>query len=146
MESRPTPHPFQEMRRLQREMERLFGELTPGWRWPLTGEYPRINLTRTDQNMVLDALCPGVDRAAFEMTVIGDSVTIRGERKPEPNVPDERYHRRERRVGAFARTVQLGERLDSDRTEATYTNGCLHITLARSPETAPKKISIQSQT
>lgn len=144
MQSRPTPHPFQEMRRLQREMERLFGDLTPGWRWPLTGEYPPINLTRGDQTMVLDALCPGVDRAGLEVTVIGDSVTIRGERKPEPDVPDARYHRRERMTGTFARTIQLGERLDSDRTQATYTNGCLRVALARSPETTSRKISIQS--
>lgn len=144
MQSRPTPHPFQEMRRLQREMERLFGDLTPGWRWPLTGEYPPINLTRRAQTTVLDALCPGVDRAGLEVTVIGDSVTIRGERKPEPDVPDARYHRRERTIGTFARTIQLGERLDSEPTQATYTNGCLRVTLARSPETTPKKISIQS--
>lgn len=144
MESRPTPHPFQEMRRLQREMDRLFGDLTPGWRWPLTGEYPPINLTRRDDQMTLDALCPGVDRAGLEITVIGDAVTIRGERKAEPDVPDARYHRRERTVGMFARTIQLGERLDSDRSQATYTNGCVHVTLARSPEATPKKISIQS--
>jgi len=136
--------PFQEMRRLQREMERLFGDVTPGWRWPLTGEYPPINLTRRDQAVVLDAQCPGVDRDTLEVTVIGDSVTIRGERKPEADVPDARYHRRERMVGPFARTIQLGERLDADRTQATYANGLLHVTLARSPEATPKKISIQS--
>ena len=94
--------------------------------------------------MVLDALCPGVDRAGLEVTVIGDSVTIRGERKPEPDLSDARYHRRERITGTFARTIQLGERLDSDRTQATYTNGRLRVTLARSPETTSKKISIQS--
>jgi HSP20 family protein len=70
-------------------------------------------------------------------------VTIRGERKPEPDVPEARYHRRERVTGTFARTIQLGERLDPDRTQAAYTNGCLTVTLARSPDTTPKKISIQ---
>jgi HSP20 family protein len=144
MESRPTPHPFHEMRRLQGEMERLFGDLTPAWRWPLTGEYPPVNLTRREDGIALDALCPGVDRTGLEVTVIGDSVTIRGERKEEPDVPAARYHRRERIVGAFARTIRLGERLDPDRTQATYTNGCLHVTLARSPEATPKKIAIQS--
>jgi HSP20 family protein len=144
MEPRPTTHPFQEMRRLQREMERLFGDLTPGWRWPLTGEYPPINLTRRDQHLLVDALCPGVDRDTLDVSVIGDSVTIRGERKPEPNVPETAYHRRERTLGTFARTIQIGERLDPDRTQASYKQGCLRITLARSQETAPKKITIQS--
>ena len=137
-------HPWQEMRRLQHEMEHLFGEHAPAGRWPLIGEYPRMNLTRDDTGITLAALCPGVDRSTLDVTVLGEAVTIRGERKAEPDVPEERYHRRERPLGAFSRTVGLGERLDPDKTQATYTNGILTVRLARVPEAAPKKISIQS--
>ena len=139
-----SPQPFREMRRLQREMERLFGDLTPAWRWPLTGEYPAVNLTRHADGILLEALCPGVDRESLEVAAIGDSVTIRGERKPEADVANARYHRRERPVGSFARTIRVNERLDPDRTHATYANGCLRLTLARSQESTPKKIAIQS--
>ena len=45
------------MRRLQREMEHLFADLTPAWRWPLTGEYPPMNLTRAETGITLEALC-----------------------------------------------------------------------------------------
>jgi HSP20 family protein len=69
---------------------------------------------------------------------------IRGQRKPEPDVPDERYHRRERPVGSFTRTVTIGERLDPERTTATYTNGILRVQLTRARETGPKKVPIQS--
>jgi HSP20 family protein len=144
MDTRAMWDPWQDMRRLQREMEHLFGEVTPGWRWPLTGEYPPLNLTRDDKGITLEALCPGVDRATLDTTVVGDTVTIRGERKMEPGVPEERYHRRERALGAFTRTVSIGERLDPDRAQATYTNGILRVQLARAPEAAPKKIAIQS--
>ena len=144
MDPRQTRHPFQEMRRLQREMERLFGDLTPAWRWPLTGEYPPISVTRRDDGILLDALCPGVDREGLDVTVVGDAVTIRGERKEPPDATEARYHRRERIVGSFARTVRLGDRLDSDRAEATYTNGRLQVRLLPSPGTMPKKIPIQS--
>jgi HSP20 family protein len=136
--------PWREMRRLQREMEHVFGDFTPALRWPLTGEYPPLNLTRREDSIVLEALCPGADRATLETTVVGDTVTIRGERKPEPNVPDERYHRRERSLGAFTRTASIGERLDPDRAQATYTNGVLRVQLTRAPEAAPKKIQIHS--
>jgi HSP20 family protein len=137
-------NPWQEMRRLQREMEHLFGDVTPAWRWPLTGEYPPVNVTRDDKGITLEALCPGVDRASLDITVVGDTATIRGERKAEPGVAEERYHRRERPLGPFTRTVSVDERLDPDRTQATYTNGILRVQLARAPEATPKKITIQS--
>jgi HSP20 family protein len=132
---------WQEMRRLQREMEHLAGDL-PAARWSLTGEYPPINLTRDDKGITLEALCPGADRAGLDITVVGDAVTIRGERKPEPDVADDRYYRRERPLGAFTRTVGIGEPVDAEHTQANYTNGMLRVQLARGAE-APKKIAIQ---
>ena len=132
---------WQEMQRLQREMEHLVGDL-PAARWSLTGEYPPINLTRDDKGITLDALCPGADRASLDITVVGDAVTIRGERKPEPDVADDRYYRRERPLGAFTRTVGIGEPLDAEHTQANYANGILRVQLARGAE-APKKIPIQ---
>jgi HSP20 family protein len=144
MDTRLMWHPWHEMRRLQREMEHLFGDLTPAWRWPLTGEYPPLNLTRDDEGITLEALCPGADRPSLDINVVGDAVTIRGERKAEPDLVDDRYHRRERSLGAFTRTVSVGEGLDPDRTQATYTHGILRVRLARAPEATPKKIPIQS--
>jgi len=144
METRSMWDPWQEMRRLQREMEQVFGGLTPGWRGPLPGEYPPLNLTRDDKGLTLEALCPGADRASLDISVVGDAVTIRGERQAEPGVAEERYHQRERPLGAFTRTVRVGERLDPDRTQATYTNGMLRVQLARAPEATPKKIAIQN--
>jgi HSP20 family protein len=85
-----------------------------------------------------------VDRQSFDISVVGDAVTIRGERKAEPDVAEERYYRRERPLGSFTRTVSLGERLDPDQTQARYTNGILRVQLGRAPEAAPKKIAIQN--
>jgi HSP20 family protein len=144
MNGQSMSHPWQEMRRLQREMEHLFGDIAPAGRWSLTGEYPPLNLTRDDKGMTLEALCPGVDRPSLEISVVGDAVTIRGERKPEPEASNERYYRRERPVGGFTRTLSIGERLDPDQAQATYTNGVLRVRLARAPEATPKKIPIQN--
>jgi HSP20 family protein len=144
MATRSIWDPWQEMRRLQREMEHLFPDRTPAWPWPLTGEYPPVNIARRDGQIVMDALCPGVDRATLDVTVVGDAVTIRGERRAEPDVPEERYHRRERPLGAFTRTVRFGERLDPDQTRATYAQGLLRVELARALEAEPRKIPVQS--
>jgi HSP20 family protein len=89
-------------------------------------------------------MCPGADRATLDISVVGDALTIRGERKAEPGIGDEHYHRRERALGPFHRTIALGERLDGDRTVASYANGMLRVELARQPELTPKKILIQN--
>jgi HSP20 family protein len=135
---------YREMRRLQHEMEHLLSDLTPALQWLRAGEYPPVNVTRAGDAITIESLCPGVDRDTLDITVVGDAVTIHGERKPEPDVPPERYHRRERPLGVFTRTVSMGERLDPDRTSATYTSGILRVQLARAPEAAPRKIQIQS--
>lgn len=139
-----TWHPWREMRRLQHEMEHILGDLGPDPSYLRTSEYPPLNVTRADQGITVEALCPGTARASLDVSVSSDALTIRGERKPEPEVRDEQYHRRERLLGSFTRTVSIGERLDPDRTTATYTNGILRVRLTRAPETAPKKVPIQS--
>ena len=144
MDTQSIWHPWHDVRRLQREMEQVFGDLAPAWRWPLTGEYPPLNITRTETGLTVDALCPGVDRNTLDVTVVGEAVTIRCERKPPDDVPADRYHRRERPTGMFARTISVGERFDPDRTEATYKNGILQVALARSSDSGPKKIAIHS--
>jgi HSP20 family protein len=144
METRSIWHPWHEMHRLQREMEQLLGDLAPAWRWPLTGDYPPVNIVRQEGSLTLEALCPGAERDTLDVTVVGDAVTLRCERKPPADVPAERYQRRERPVGTFTRTIAVGERFDPDRTQATYTNGILRVELARAAESAPKKIQIQS--
>lgn len=138
------PNLWQELQRLQRDMESVLTDVMPARPWSLTGEYPPIAITRADQGIDVEALCPGADRATLDVTVVGDAMTIRGERKPPPDVSEERYHRRERPLGPFTRTIAFGEPLDADRTQATYTNGIVRVRLARAPETEPKKIAIQS--
>lgn len=144
MANTSTWDPWREMHRLQREMERLFADAMPMRRWPLAAEFPPINVTRAETGVVLEALCPGVDRGTLDVSVVGDTVTIRGERKSDAGVTDGQYHRRERVLGTFNRAVALGERLDGERTVATYTNGVLRVQLARHPDTTPRKVPIQA--
>ena len=144
MDTRSAWQPWHEMRRLQREMERLFGGATGAGRFAFTGEYPPVNVTRDDMGVTVEALCAGVDRESLDTTVVGDAVTIRGERKAPPDVGDDKYHRRERPLGAFTRTISVGERLDPDKAQATYGHGLLRLRLTRAPEARPKKIPIQS--
>jgi HSP20 family protein len=144
MEPRSQRHPWQEMRRLQHQMEHLYAGLTPALRSSLTGEYPPINFTRKDNGLTLEAMCPGVDRNTLDVTVVGDVVTVRGQRTPEADAAQASYYRRERPSGAFARSIVLNERLNADGADATYRNGILRVQLSRAPEASPRKIAIKS--
>jgi HSP20 family protein len=135
---------WREMQQLQREMERMFADAAPMRRGPLGTEFPPMNVTRAEAGITLEVLCPGVDRSTLDLSVVGDAVTIRGERKSDPAVTDGQYHRRERVFGAFNRAVALGERLDGERSTATYTNGILRVQLVRHPDTTPKRVPIQA--
>lgn len=132
-----------DFRRLQQQLEWLFTDVSPAWRWPLTGEYPPMNIGLND-GIALEALCPGVDPATLEVTVVGDAVSIRGERQADPSIAPEQYHRRERNVGTFNRSVTLRDRLDPDKTEASYEDGILRLRVSRAPQPPPKKIEIRS--
>ena len=142
MATRSPWDPWGEVRRLQREMETLFGR-SMGRQPGAAGEYPPVNVRRADNGgVIVEALCPGVNRGTLDLTLVGDSLTIRGERTAE-SVPDNRYHRRERQVGPFTRTVRLGDRFDPERVDATYRDGILRVALSRAPEATARKITIQ---
>ena len=143
MADRPVWDAWQELRRLQRDLEHLFDRGAPQGA-PVAGDYPPINITRTPDGLVfVEALCPGADKSSLDVTVVGDTLTIKGERKPEPGVGDARYHRRQRVTGPFTRTVRLGERIDPDQVHATYAQGILLLRLSRVPDATPKRITIQ---
>jgi HSP20 family protein len=143
MADQPVWDPWRELRRLQRDVEHLFDRGSPR-STTVAGDDPPINITRTpDGFLFVEALCPGADKASLEVTVVGDTLTIKGERKPEPGVDVERYHRRQRVTGPFTRTIRLGERIDPDQVQATYSQGILLLRVSRVPDATPKRIAIE---
>ena len=96
---------------------------------------------REDRVMVKVEL-PGVDKDDIDISVVGDVLTIKGERKAEEEVKHEDYYCCERYRGSFRRTVQLPADVDTEKIEASYENGVLEITLPKRAEVTPKKISV----
>ena len=134
--------PWREVRRLREEASRLFDGASAFGLGEV--EFPPVNVSRTPDHVVIEALLPSVDRDTLDVTAAGDKVTIKGERKPEPSVPEEKYHRRERAVGHFVRTIKLNERLAADQTKATYRDGLLRIELAYAPESRTHKVAVNN--
>jgi len=124
---------------LRRELDRLFGELER------TGTPSSAALTFDDDgaNFVFRADVPGLTENDFQISVAGNTVTLRGERKVE--VP-EGYseHRRERSAVSFAKSFQLPARVDSDKVTATLKHGVLTLTLPKAAEAQPRQISVNA--
>jgi len=130
--------PWKELDRLQDEVSRAFGtgRVGPGW------DYPPVNVWSGDEAVVVTAEVPGIDPADLDISVVNDTLTLRGARKAEELNKDERYHRRERGYGDFVRTVQLPFRIDGDHVEAKVNKGVLVVHLPRAAEDRRKRITV----
>lgn len=130
--------PLSTLRRIQEEMNRGLG----GVRGAATGEFPPLNVWRGEGGVLVTAEVPGVSIDNIELTVHQNTLTIKGKSVPAGDVPEERFHRRERHYGPFARTIALPYNVDSDKVKASTTNGILTIELPRPETEKPKRIEI----
>jgi HSP20 family protein len=145
----------EEMSRMRREIDRILGEdRFSSWTFPfsrisfLPGRasraYPLINISEDKDNIYVDALAPGLESEALNVSVSGDQLVISGEKKPLPkNIKSEFIHRSERSTGQFARSVSLSVGVQSEKVHASYTNGVLRIVLPKMEEAKPKRIPVK---
>ena len=104
-----------------------------------------LDMTENEDNIMVKASIPGVKPEDLEVTVNGDVLTIKGEMKADEEKHDERYHLRERRWGSFARSISLPAPVKADAVDAEYDNGVLILTLPKTEEVKPKRITIKGQ-
>jgi len=129
--------PFRELRRLQEEMDRLAGAFTPA-----AASFPAVNLYAGRDGIAVSAELPGVAKDELEIHAHRDTLTLRGTRRPAAE-NKQAYHRRERRSGAFTRTIQLPFRVDPEQIEARLENGVLQLSLQRPEEDKPRRIEVK---
>ncbi len=131
-------NPLAEVANLQREMNRLFGDFTRA-----EEVFPAVNVWSNADQTTVSAEAPGLDPEQIRLTVNGRYLTLEGERKADAQGAGE-AHRRERAMGAFARTIALPYDADPDRVKAVCRNGILTITLPRHEATKPRAIRVQA--
>lgn len=136
--------PWGEMARLQREVDSLFAEAFARPRMNTPASYPAMNVWTNEEGSVVTAELPGVEPEEIDISVVNDTLTLTGSRKPDELQEGERYHRRERGFGQFRRTFQLPFRIDEEKVEAVFDKGVLHISLPRAEVDKPKKILIKA--
>ncbi len=138
------PDPFRELRRLQDEMGRLAGALAPAGApaAATAGGFPAVNVYAGRDGIAVVAELPGVEPGDLEVHAHADTLTVRGARRPAGE-DGRAYHRRERRSGAFTRTIQLPYRVDPERAEARPADGVPRQSLGRPEEDRPRRIEIK---
>ena len=129
-------------RDFQREVGRLFESLEPLQSWRVVRQFPAINLYDAGDRYVLTAQLPGVAPEDVDLSITGETLTMRGERKRPEGVSDESYRRQERQFGRWTRTVTLPDRVDSTQVSATCSEGILTVTVPKAESARPRQITI----
>jgi len=140
--------PFAEMTDLRREMDHIFGEFfgrTPSSMAATEAMWsPLVDIHETKDSFLLMAELPGVKQEDVEVSVEGDTLTLKGERKREAEVKEDQYHRIERSYGRFERSILLPSVVDPNRVKATYRDGVLEVQLPKKEEAKPKAVKIEA--
>lgn len=136
---------FSELSRMQRDLSRLFGALdTRTARGYRASVYPPLNVYNDGENYIVLAEIPGVDPQSLDIEVTGETLTLRGERKPPELPKGASYHRRERDFGHFRRSLSLPDRVDASKVMASCNDGVLEIRLPHAEEAKTRKIAIKA--
>lgn len=134
--------------RLRNEMDDLFDDFTRTLRsgdpLDLFGRrtLPAVNVWEDDKTVFAEAELPGLRMEALEVLVLGDELTIKGERKAE-GPENAKFHRRERGLGTLSRVLRLPVEVDAEKVEATMRDGVLSIRMPKAQAVLPRKIEIK---
>jgi HSP20 family protein len=103
--------------------------------------FPPINVFNDQDGLVVRAEVPGVAPDAISVNLERQTLTITGERQLE-NGSKGSFHRRERRFGKFARSIQLPMDLDTDKASAQCRDGVLTIRIPKRAEAKAKQVTV----
>ncbi|AFZ34996.1 heat shock protein Hsp20 [Stanieria cyanosphaera PCC 7437] len=136
--------PFREIDSIQKEMNRLFDQLTPHFDGEKIGLgfVPPVELTEKEDTIHLKLEVPGMEAKDLDVEVTADSVTITGERKSETKIEGKGMTRSEFYYGQFRRVVPLPVRIDNQNVKAEYKDGILNLNLPKLEEEKHKVVKV----
>jgi HSP20 family protein len=138
--------PFRDLMSIQSELNRLFGRTYAGSEGAATAGawVPSLDIHETQDRFVVTVELPGIAPEEVDLSVEDSTLTIRGERKFYGDVPEEAFHRVERRFGPLSRQITLPQTADANRVEASFDRGVLTVEVHKAEQARPKKISIKA--
>jgi HSP20 family protein len=126
-------------------LRRMF-DIEPAWRSSFTFSMPAIDMSEDEKSYKISAELPGIDAKDIDVSVSGDMLVLKGEKRQEKDEKDKNYHFSERAYGSFQRAFELPSSVDRDRVAADFSKGVLTITLPKTAEAQKpqKRIEVKS--
>ncbi len=138
--------PFGEVSSLRKEMDNLWNRFLGETSFPglVSQEWlPSVDISETKDTLLIKAELPGLEAKDVSITVSGDLLTIKGEKKQEEEKKDEHYYCSERYYGSFQRSIRLPVNINTDKVDATFEKGILQVALPKTEEAKKKEIEIK---
>jgi len=134
---------FDEFRRLEGEMDQLFGRgsLPAGIRATRRGTFPPVNVGATPERVDVYLFAAGLDPKSLDISIQQNLLAVSGDRKVPVDEADD-YYRQERFDGEFRRVITLPDDVDPERVDAKYRDGVLQITVQRREGARPRQITV----
>ncbi len=141
----PAAGVYAPLAQLHQEIDRLFDTVFRGFGlggWPLSADEPSaplaggmlkptLDISATDKEYTVSVEVPGVDEKDIHIELVGNTLTIRGEKRQETEEKGKNFYRKERAYGAFQRILSLPGDADQEGIEASFSKGVLTITIPR---------------
>ena len=138
--------PFRELSIMQERMNRMFDDAGRGWRGDepssTTTWSPAVDIYETENEIMVHAELPGVDRKDIALNLEKNVLTLKGERRFEKETKQENYHRIERAYGGFSRSFSIPAIVEEEKIRAEYKDGILRISLPKKEQVKAKQIQI----
>jgi HSP20 family protein len=134
--------------RLRSHMDRLFDRFldVPFWNesdLAAAGAWaPAIDVQENDDEITVCAEMPGLKPEDIDISMSGNMLSIHAERKEQTEETQGGFHRRERRFGSFARSIELPAEADANRISAEYRAGELVVRVPKSEAARPRRIPV----
>ena len=136
--------PFHGVTSLQEQINRLFNEaFDRSEEGSLTSWAPAVDIFETEHELVVKADLPDVKPEDLGIRVENNILTIRGERKFEKKVSEDKHLRVERSYGSFSRSFSLANTVNTEAIKADYKDGVLTLSIPKREEAKPKQIKVQ---
>lgn len=140
-------NPMRDMFSLRHQMNHIFDDVFKPvvrgdsrlsmWNWN-----PTVDIYDNDENIVIKAELPGIDRKDIVIDVKDGVLTLKGERSFDNEIKEEKYYCRERTFGKFERVFRLPAKVDPEKISADYKDGILKIDIPKPEEQKPKQINV----
>ena len=134
--------PFRDMLRMERAMDRTWRGFRGHDGASVSAGTLPLDVLERGEDIVVRASLPGVDPSAINATLEGNVLTIRGQTEAESENGDAGYVLRERRTGAFHRTLRLPNTVDTDKVSTRYEAGVLSITFPKLEVKKAKQLKV----